>query len=124
MFMTLYYTGIREGEMLALTPADIDLEKATIRINKNYPNVNGEEMITSPKTLKSNRVVTIPALLVKCLREYMEKWYGLTQNDRVFPYTMNIVNHVMARTCNAVGVKKIWMHDIRHSRASMLVELG
>ena len=50
MFMTLYYTGIREGEMLALTPADIDLDKATIRINKNYQNVNGEEMITSPKT--------------------------------------------------------------------------
>ena len=74
--MTLYYTGIREGEMLALTPADSDLEKATIRINKNYQYVNGEEMITSPKTPKSNRVVTIPALLVECLRGYMEKWYG------------------------------------------------
>ena len=64
MFMTLYYTGIREGEMLALTPADFDLEKATIRINKNYQYVNGEEMITSPKTPKSNRVVTIQVLLV------------------------------------------------------------
>lgn len=124
MFMTLYYTGIREGEMLALTPADIDLEKATIRINKNYQNVNGEELITSPKTPKSNRVVTIPVLLVNCLREYMEKWYGLEQDDRIFPYTKNIVNHVMARACEEVGVKKIRVHDIRHSHASMLVELG
>ena len=61
MFMTLYYTGIREGEMLALTPADIDLEKATIRINKNYQNVNGEELITSPKTPKSKRIVKLQA---------------------------------------------------------------
>ena len=73
---------------------------------------------------KSNRVVTIPALLVKALRDYMEQWYGLEQNDRIFPYTKNIVNHVMARACEAVGVKKIRVHDIRHSHASMLVELG
>ena len=54
----------------------------------------------------------------------MGKWYGLEQDDRVFPYTKNIVNHVMARACEAVGVKKIRVHDIRHSHASMLVELG
>ena len=71
-----------------------------------------------------NRVVTIPALLVKALRDYMEQWDGLEQNDRIFPYTKNIVNHVMARACEAVGVKKIRVHDIRHSHASMLVELG
>ena len=124
MFMTLYYTGIREGEMLALTPADIDLEKATIRINKNYQNVNGEEMITTPKTPKSNRVVTIPALLVECLRGYMEQWYGLEQDDRIFPYTKNIVNHVMTRACDAVGVKKIRVHDMRHSHAALLIEMG
>ena len=73
MFMTLYYPDIREGEKLALTPADIDLEKAIIRIGKNCQIVGSEEMITSSKTPKSNRVVTIPALRVNCLREYMEK---------------------------------------------------
>ena len=69
-------------------------------------------------------MVTIPALLVKALRDYMEQWDGLEQNDRIFPYTKNIVNHVMARAREAVGVKKIRVHDIRHSHASMLVELG
>lgn len=124
MFMTLYYTGMREGEMLALTPADVDLVKMTIRINKNFQTVNGEEIITTPKTPKSNRVVHIPALLAKCLREYMEKWYGLEANDRLFPYTKNIVNHVLTKGCAATGVKKIRVHDIRHSHASLLVELG
>ena len=37
---SLYGTVSRGGEILALTPADIDLEKATIRINKNYQNVS------------------------------------------------------------------------------------
>ncbi len=124
MFMTLYYTGIREGEMLALTPADVDLEKKTIRINKNYQIVDGKEIISTPKTPKSNRVVTIPVLLVNCLREYMEQWYGLEDNDRLFPYTKNIVNHALANGCKATGVKKIRVHDIRHSHASLLVEQG
>ena len=124
MFMTFYYTGLREGEMLALTPADVDLEKATIRVNKNYQNVDGEEMITTPKTPKSNRVVTIPAMLVECLREYMGKWYGLEQDDRIFPYTKNIVNHVMTRACESVGLRKIRVHDLRHSHAALLIEMG
>ena len=40
-------------------------------------------------------LVTIPALLVECLRGHTEKWYGLEQDDRIFPYTKSIVNHVM-----------------------------
>lgn len=40
IFMTLYYTGIREGELLALTPADVDLEKQTIRISKSYQRID------------------------------------------------------------------------------------
>ena len=114
--MTFYYTGLREGEMLALTPADVDLEKATIRVNKNYQNVDGEEMITTPKTPKSNRVVTIPAMLVECLREYMGKWYGLEQDDRIFPYTKNIVNHVMARACEEALMKKTPFSYIHYKR--------
>lgn len=54
----------------------------------------------------------------------MEKWHGLEQDDQIFPYTKNIVNHVMARACDAAGVKKIQVHDIRRSHASMLVDLG
>ena len=40
IFMTLYYTGIREGELMALTPADIDFEKSTVTINKSYQRLN------------------------------------------------------------------------------------
>lgn len=60
IFMTLYYTGMREGELLALTPADIDLEKKEIRITKSYQRLNKKDVITPPKTPKSNRTITIP----------------------------------------------------------------
>ena len=57
--MTLYYTGIREGELLALTPADIDLEKKMLTVNKNYQYLNGKEIITTPKTQKSIRTISM-----------------------------------------------------------------
>ena len=58
VFMTMYYTGIRESELLALTPADIDFIQGTLSISKSYQRMNGKDVITPPKTPKSNRVVT------------------------------------------------------------------
>ena len=51
---------MRIGELTALTPADIYLEKATISINKSYQRLDGKDLITTPKTPKSNRIITIP----------------------------------------------------------------
>lgn len=124
IFMTMYYTGMREGELLALTPADIDLDKSTIRINKSYQRLNKEDVITTPKTARSNRVITIPAGLYDCLRSYMAKCYGLQPNDRLFPYTKHFLAHEMNWGCEKSGVKRIRVHDIRHSHASLLVEMG
>ena len=59
-FEILYWCGIREGELLALTPADFDFEKKTLRINKSYQRLQGKDVITTPKTKKSNRVIQMP----------------------------------------------------------------
>lgn len=124
IFMTLYYTGMREGELLALTPADIDLEKQEIRINKSYQRLDKEDVITSPKTPKSIRTITIPDKLCECLREYLDGCYELKSNDRLFPYTKSFLYHEMEKACKASGVKRIRVHDIRHSHASLLIEMG
>lgn len=123
--MTLYYyTGMREGELLALTLADIDFEKSTITINKSYQRINREDVITTPKTPKSNRVVTMPNVLAECLKAYISQCYDLDEENRIFPYTKYFLTHEMQRGCKKSGVKKIRIHDIRHSHASLLVEMG
>lgn len=124
MFMLLYFTGIREGEMLALTPSDIDFERSIIRIEKNYQRVGGEDYITSPKTHKGNRNVVMPEVIKNCMAEYMEKVYGLKPNDRLFPYHKTRLYREMKKACEKSGVKKIRVHDIRHSKASLLIDMG
>ena len=62
-FEMLYWCGIREGELLALTPSDFDFEKGTVSISKTYNRLNGQDVITPPKTEKSNRVITMPKFL-------------------------------------------------------------
>ena len=56
-FEMLYWCGVREGELLALTPADFDFEKQTVTISKSYQRIKGRDVITDPKTPKSNRVI-------------------------------------------------------------------
>ena len=62
-FEVLYWCGVREGELLALTPADFDFEKRTVSINKSYQRLNKQDVITTPKTPKSNRVIQMPQFL-------------------------------------------------------------
>ena len=109
---------------MALTPSDIDFENRTLSINKNYQRVNGQDIITTPKTPKSNRIITIPSLLCECLKEYMSHCYDLQTSDRLFPCTKHYLWHEMERGCKVSGVKKIRVHDIRHSHASLLIEMG
>ena len=59
-FEMLYWCGIREGELLALTPADFDLDKGLLSITKSYQRLKGRDVITDPKTPKSVRVIQMP----------------------------------------------------------------
>lgn len=59
-FLLLYWTGMRIGELLALTYDDINLEEKTISITKSYQRLKGKDVITQPKTPKSIRIITMP----------------------------------------------------------------
>ena len=123
-FMTLYWTGMRLGELLALNPNDVDLEKRTIAITKSYQRLGKKDVITLPKTSKSKRVITIPEFLAADIKDYMDSLYDLQENDRLFPITKYYLEHEMQRGIKESGVKRIRVHDLRHSHASMLIELG
>ena len=123
-FQMLYWCGIREGELLALTPADFDFDKETVTISKSYQRLNGKDVITDPKTEKSNRTITMPDFLAAEMQEYIGSLYRMQSDDRIFPFTSSFLRHEMERGCKASGVKKIRIHDLRHSAISLLIDMG
>ena len=123
-FEMLYWCGIREGELLALTPADFDFEKCTVTINKSYQRLNGQDLITTPKTEKSNRVITMPQFLAEEIQDYLKMLYGIGADDRMFTVTKSYLHREMDRGSKEAGVPRIRIHDIRHSAVSLLIDMG
>ena len=123
-FEVLYWCGIREGELLALTPADFDFEKRTLTINKSYQRINKQDVITTPKTPKSNRVIQMPQFLCDELQDYLKQPYGVEPDSRMFPISKSYLHREMDRGCKQTGVKRIRIHDLRHSHISLLIDMG
>lgn len=123
-FEMLYWCGIHEGELLALTPADFDPEKGTVSINKSYQRLNRQDVITTPKTEKSNRIIKMPQFLVEEIQDYLKMLYDVGDNDRMFTVTKSYLHREMDRGAKEAGVKRIRIHDIRHSAISLLIDMG
>lgn len=122
-FQILYWCGIRVGELLALTYKDFDFDRHVICIKKSYQRIEGEDYITDPKTEKSNRNVAMPEFLENEIKEYINQLY-IFEDDRLFPFTKRLLHHEMERGTKKSGVKKIRIHDLRHSHISLLISLG
>ena len=123
-FEMLYWTGMRMGELLALTMADFDFEKNTVRINKSYQRLQGQDYITSPKIAKSNRTIKLPNFLAEEMQEYFAMLNDQAPTDRIFQVTKSFLHHEMEKGSEVAGVKKIRIHDLRHSHISHLIDLG
>lgn len=123
-FEMLYWCGIREGELLALTPADFDFEKMTVSITKSYQRIKGRDIITDPKTAKSIRTIKMPDFLSDEIQDFIEQIYGIQPTNRLFQITKHYLKHEMERGSKIAGVKCIRIHDLRHSAISLLIEMG
>ena len=123
-FQMLYWTGMRIGELLALTYKDVDLETRRIDINKSFQRIDGKDVISTPKTEKSKRQIKIPKFLRDDLEVYFNSLYGIMPTDRIFSFTKSYLTHEMERIVKKTGVKKIRLHDLRHSHASLLINKG
>lgn len=83
--------------------------------------INGKDIVTEPKTEKSKRVIPLPDFLVEELKEYINRLYGMMKKDRLFHVTKSYLEKEMIRGVKLSGVKKIRLHDLRHSHASLLI---
>lgn len=123
-FEMLYWCGLRIGELFALTPADFDFKAGTVSITKSYQRIKGKDVITSPKTKKSVRVIQMPNFLVDEIQDYLKQLYGVEDDSRIFPLSKNQLKRAMEKGCKASGVKVIRLHDLRHSHVSLLIDMG
>lgn len=81
--MIMMHAGLRRGELVALTWADIDLDAHTISVNKATEVVNGKFVVKpTPKTVNSIRIVDIPARLVEYLKAQPKTGMMVTTNAR------------------------------------------
>ncbi len=94
-----------------------------LRISKSYQRLQKQDVITPPKTPKSNRVLAMPDFLAEEVADYI-RLFGIQDGERLFPVSKNYLYREMERGCRASGVQRIRVHDLRHSHVSLLIELG
>ena len=123
-FEILYWCGLRMGELLALTPADFNFETHTLRINKSYQRLHREDVITPPKTLKSNRTIKMSQFLCDEMQDYLKMLYEPKEDERIFTISKSYLHHEMNRGSKISGVKRIHVYDLRHSHVSLLINMG
>ena len=126
-FMIAYYTGARRGEIMALQWADFKDNK--LSITKAY---NKNKEITPPKNISSIREVSLSSQLIDALQNHKKRQQQYYKNfnedfiicggnEHLFAITIDNINKQIAKERN---VKKIRLHDFRHSHASLLINNG
>lgn len=132
-FKVLYYCGLRKGEIRALDWNDIDFNNNTLTIRKGLSdNVNGKKyIISSPKTLKSNRTLLLSKKFIDDLKELKKsvmQYTNFREDWFVFGNELPLVDDAIRRrknnNCKLSNVKQIRLHDFRHSCASLLISTG
>ncbi len=133
IFWLLFYTGMRKGELLALTIDDIDLENKTININKTCSYVTGKGyIVTTPKTLESKRIIYINDKTIDVIKEYLKyisNQYEFKKDTPLFSINGALIPKETLRRNfkyyqRLAGVKDIRLHDLRHSHVALLINLG
>lgn len=89
----------------------------SVSITKSYQRIKGEDVITKPKSKKSVRVIKMPEMVAIKMQDFINSIYGIEPSDRIFVLSKSYLHHEMDRGVKASGVKRIRIHDLRHSHA-------
>ncbi|MGG6839429.1 UNVERIFIED_CONTAM: tyrosine-type recombinase/integrase [Streptococcus canis] len=138
LFTCLFFTGMRLGEALALTWNDIEFTTQTIHITKSIYISKGISYLSTTKTKAGMRRITIHKKLNDELKEWKKTQYKLLNNFIIGDINelQLFQNSPMGITKNATeklykkilkrdpNIKRIRIHDFRHSHASLLINQG
>lgn len=130
-FATLYLTGCRRGEASALTWSDVDLKRSKLKISKSVTKKSTDAAweLTTPKNASSNRTITMPPSLCNMLTEYKKQQLKEDPEAKFLfggsrPLPERTTDRYFDSACLRANVKKIRLHDLRHSCASLLLSRG
>ena len=136
---TAFYTGLRRGEVLALRWRDLDLDMATISVNRSlYRAKGGESLYQDTKTAKGRRLVSLTpstVLLLHSLRERqkadcLHQGYVVEQDSPVFryrdgsPILPRSLSGSFRKIMRRAGLDGYRLHDARHAHATLMLRQG
>ena len=121
-------TGLRRGELLALQWTDLDVESKTLSITKQVNRINGELVVSPPKTRNSVRTLALPQQAVDLLIAEHKKH---PRNPYLFPspktgtmYDPDAFRRTHDKILKAIGAEHIRFHDLRHTFATLALQNG
>ena len=121
-------TGLRRGELLALQWTDLDVENRTLAVTKQVNRINGELVVSPPKTRNSVRTLALPQQAVDLLIAEHKKH---SRNPYLFPspktgtmYDSDAFRRTHDKILKAIGAEHIRFHDLRHTFATLSLKSG
>jgi len=130
LFAVAWSTGLRAGELLALTVADLDFQRKTIRVNKSSDDNTRE--IRQPKTKNSSALLPMPSALETALRGYLDLHWKPNASGLLFPnrkgtkprWRDNVVKYGLKPVLKKLGLPThdVGLHAFRHGLATELAD--
>jgi integrase len=143
LWLLLVSTGLRRGEVLGLTWADIDLANGQLRVRRNLQRIKRELIFGTPKTMRSVRTVSLPKRCVAALTTHKitqtkeravagDKWQPLPHQPNGLIFTTatgratdpRSLNRMLTVLCRNAKIRRVRVHDLRHTCASLLLAQG
>lgn len=138
VYVLAIHSGMRKGEILGLQWKDCDLETGYIRIQRTLSKTPGKLFFQQPKTAQSIRTIKLPDFALQILNAHKIKQKAMrlrlgeayqdldlvAANFDGGMITPSEVGHDFKKACEYAGVPKIRFHDLRHTHATILLQLG
>ncbi len=124
LFQIYFWCGLRRGEGIGLRVGSVHLKESEddysyISVSKSR---NAKRVLGKTKNSKSNRILVLPEFLAEELREYIDSLYDPSPQDLLFDVSTKTIYSDFDAARKAAGLKKITLHDLRHSYTSMLID--
>lgn len=128
MFRVLAFCGLRKGELLALKLSDLDFSNNNLKIKRTMARGLGDQMIIqTPKTTNSLRTISVDNKTMQLFAEFTKK---MSKNDFIFTnifgklHDLDYINRLLNKLIKKYNLKKMTVHDFRHTHCSLLFESG